>query len=202
MINSAIFDLGGVYFTDGTKEAVKKISQRYDLNPEELSNLFGTKSEIGKLYRQGKIKSKQFWNEFEKRFKLKVNEKELTKQWISFYKPIIGTINLIKKLRKKRIKIYFLSDNVKERSEHLQNKFNFLENFNGGLFSHKIGITKSDGIETFKMALKQTGDKAKNVVFIDDKEDYVKTAKKLGMQGIIFKSPQQLNNELIRMLKK
>ena len=200
MIKAIIFDLGGVYFTDGTKEAVKKISERYKLNSEELSEFFGAKSRTGKQYRQGKIASKQFWNEFEKKFKININEEELTKLWISFYKPIEGTIGIIKKLRKKGIKIYFLSDNVKERSEFLQAKFNFLENFDGGIFSHEAGITKSGGVKIFKIALEKAGNKPHEAIFIDDKEDYVKTAKILGMNAIHFKNSKQLEKEIKRLI--
>lgn len=200
MIKSIIFDLGGVYFTDGTKEAVGKISKKYNLNSEELSKLFGTKSEIGKLYRQGKITSKQFWNEFEKIFNVKVNEKELTDLWVSRYKLIKDTLNLIKKLRKKGIKTYYLSDNVKERSIYLENKFEFLENFNDGVFSHNVGLTKSDGIAVFKTALQKTGNKPNEVIFVDDKEEYVKTAKMLGMNGIHFKNAKQLEREIRKIM--
>lgn len=200
MIKSIIFDLGGVYFTDGTKGAVKKISKEYNLNPEELAKFFGTKSEIGKLYRQGKITSKQFWNEFEKKFELKINEEELTELWILCYKPIKGTINTIKKLRKKGIKTYFLSDNVKERSKRLQNKFKFLENFDDGIFSHKSGLTKSDGFKVFELALHKTRNKPDEVIFIDDKWDYVNTAKKLGMSTIHFKNTKQLKREINQLV--
>ena len=200
MIKSIISDLGGVYFTAGTKQAVKKISKKYNLNSEEVSKFFGTKSEFGRLYRQGKIVSKKYWIEFEKMFGVKVNKEELTKLWISCHKPIKGTINLIKKLRKKGIKIYFLSDNVKERSKHLQNKFKFLEDFDDGVFSHKVGLTKSDGIKVFKMALQKTRNKPSEVLFIDDEEDYVKTARILGMNAIHFKNAKQLEREIKQLL--
>ena len=200
MIKSIIFDLGGVYFTDGTKEAVEKISEKYCLNSKELAKFFGTKSEIGKLYRQGKITSKKFWEEFEKMFNLRIDKEELTKLWISFYKPIEGTINLIKKLRKNGIKIYFLSDNVKERSMYLQNKFNFLEYFDDGVFSHEVGLTKSDGAEVFKIALQKTRNKPNEVIFIDDKEDYVNTAGMLGINEIHFKNSKQLEREIKKLI--
>jgi len=200
MIKSVIFDLGGVYFTDETNGAVKRISKGYNLDSEEVSDFFGTKSKPGKLYPQGKITSKYFWGEFKRKFKLKVNEEKLTKLWISCYKPNKGVINLIKKLRKKRIKLYFLSDNVKERSNILQDKYKFLENFDDGIFSHKMGITKSEGNKVFKIILKITKDKPKEAIFIDDKEVYVGTAKTLGMKSIHFKNARQLEKEINYLL--
>ena len=196
MIKAIIFDLGGVYFTDGTSKAVQKVSKKYNLNSQEVSDFFGTKNNIGRLYRQGKLTSKEFWEEFEKQFGIKVNKEDLTKQWILCYKPIQGNVDLIEKLRKNGLKIYFLSDNVKERSDTLQKKFKFLENFNDGIFSHKVGLTKSDGIKVFRIAIQKTRNKPNEIIFIDDKEDYVKTAKSLGMNAIHFKNTKQLKKEL------
>lgn len=192
MIKTIIFDLGGVYFTDGTSKAVKKVSQKYNLSSQEVSDFFGTKNKIGRLYRQGRLTSQQFWETFQKHFKIKVNKNDIIKQWILSYKPLRGNIELLKKLRKKGLKIYFLSDNVKERSQILQRKYNFLKDFDSGVFSHDAGITKKDGYGIFKLVLRKTGNVSDNVVFIDDKEDYFKTARELGMNAVHYKNVKQL----------
>ena len=100
MIKAIIFDLGGVYFTDGTSKAVKKVSLKYNLNSRDVSDFFGTKNKIGRLYRQGRLSSWQFWQEFQKRFKIKVNKDGIIKQWMLSYKPIRGNLDLLRKLRK------------------------------------------------------------------------------------------------------
>ena len=201
MIKSIIFDLGGVYFTDGTSKAVKKVSQKYNLNSQEVLDFFGTKNNIGKLYRQGKLTSKQFWQEFEKQFRIKVDKDDLTKQWILCYKPIQGTANLIKKLRKNGLKTYFLSDNVKERSGFLEKKYNYLHDFDSGIFSHEVGVTKRDGDKIFMLVLQKTGNKPNEAIFIDDKEAYVKTAKNLGINAIHFKNEKQLEREIKKLIE-
>ena len=201
MIKSVIFDLGGVYFTDGTSKAVKNVSQKYNLNSQEVSDFFGTKNKWGRLYRQGKITSQKFWREFEKKFRIKANKDDLVKQWILCYKPINGTKTLIKRLRHKGLKTYFLSDNVKERSTLLQKMYNYLDDFDLGIFSHKAGVTKRDGDKIFKLGLQLTGNKPKEVIFIDDKEDYVKTAKNLDINAIHFKNPKQLEKDINKIIK-
>jgi FMN phosphatase YigB (HAD superfamily) len=35
-----------------------------------------------------------------------------------------------------------------------------------------------------------------NIIYIDDKEEYVTPAKKLGMNGIVYKNPEQLGLDL------
>ena len=59
MIKTIIFDLGGVYFTDGTSKAIKIISEKFGLNREIVSDVF--KGEIGTKYRKSEISHEEFW---------------------------------------------------------------------------------------------------------------------------------------------
>ena len=59
MIKTVIFDLGGVYFTDGTKEAIANISEEYGLGGAAVAGVF--KGEIGTAYRKGEISHEEFW---------------------------------------------------------------------------------------------------------------------------------------------
>lgn len=51
------------------------------------------------------------------------------------------------------------------------------------------------------MALKKTGNKPEEVIFIDDKEEYARLAEKLGMKSVWFQNPQQLKTELKKFMK-
>jgi len=66
-------------------------------------------------------------------------------------------------------------------------------------FPHEVHKTKKDGIDVFKLALKKAGEKPEHIVFIDDREGYVKTAKKLRMKAVHFKNPRQLSKELKKL---
>ena len=195
MIKSVIFDLGGVYFTDGTKVAIEKISKKYNLSFKAVQEILKTGSESSTLYRKGEITFNEFWDKVKNLLGIKADNNELNKLWVESYEPIEGTIKIIKQLKKKNIKLYYLSDNVKERVEYLQAKFNFLENFVDGVFSNEAHITKKEGAVAFKLALEKTNDKPEDVAYIDDKEEYVETARKIGMNAICFKSPEQLEEE-------
>ena len=60
MIKTVIFDLGGVYFTDGTKRAVDVISERYGVSKDKVKEVFS--NNLGLEYRRGKITADDFWN--------------------------------------------------------------------------------------------------------------------------------------------
>ncbi len=196
MITTIIFDLGGVYFTDGTKITVVRISEKFGLDSEKVSNFLKTSNKFANLYRKGEITADKFWNEFKKSFGIEAENEELTRMWVESYEPIEGTIKIISRLKENGIRLYFLSDNVKERVEYLQEKYYFLKNFMDGIFSHKVHKTKLDGTEIFELALKITKEKPENIIYIDDKEEYVKPAIELGMEGIWFKNSKKLKSDL------
>lgn len=196
MIKSVIFDLGGVYFTDGTTIAIKKISDKYNLEPELVLKSIEFDTELGRLYRKGEITIDTFWNQVKKLLGVNASNHNLNKMWMESYEPIKGTIKIIEQLKENGIKLYFLSDNVKERSEYLQKRYKFLKNFIDGIFSYKVHKTKADGIYTFRLALEKTGNQPEEVIYVDDKKEFVETAKELGINVIHFKNPEQLKEEL------
>ena len=53
-------------------------------------------------------------------------------------------------------------------------KYNYLHDFDSGIFSHEVGVTKKDGDEIFMLALQKTGNMPNEVIFIDDKEIMLK----------------------------
>lgn len=199
MIKAVILDLGGVYFTDGTTTAVKTISKKYNLKKESVEQFLRTSSELGSLYRKGLISADEFWNNAKKLTGIKASNNLLNKLYMESYTPIRGTIGIIRRLKEREIRIYFLSDNVRERVEYLQGKYKFMRYFIGGIFSHEVHMTKRDGKKIFRLALKKTREKPMDVVFVDDKESYVKTAKKIGMRAILFRNPKQLAAELKKL---
>ena len=54
----------------------------------------------------------------------------------------------------------------------------------------------------FKLGLEKTGNKPNEVIFIDDREELVGEARNLGIHGIWFRNPKQLEGELNSIIKK
>jgi putative hydrolase of the HAD superfamily len=199
MIKSVIFDLGGVYFTNGTRIAIEKISNKHNLNIESVEQSLEVDTELGTPYRKGEITTKEYWNKVKKFLGVEANNSDLNSMWVESYELIKGTVNTIKRLKDRGIKLYFLSDNVKERVEYTQKKFDFLKDFIDGIFSYEVHSTKGEGENIFRLALDKTGEKPENVVYVDDKEKYTETAKRIGMNAICFKNPEQLDEELKKL---
>lgn len=199
MIKAVILDLGGVYFTDGRELASKKIAEKYHLVAKNIADIMTTSSVVGKKYRRGEITSEEFWEATKKMLLIDAPTEELNTIWIESYEPIEKTVAVVKALKDKGIKLYYLSDSTLERVEYLQGKYNFKEHFKGGIFSHEAGLTKLDGPRMFRLVLDETGEDNEEVIYVDDQKEYVDTAKSLRMQGIHFQNPKQFEKELKKL---
>ena len=150
--------------------------------------------DIPDAYREGRIGREEFWQKVQSELHLPEDIETLEKEWINGYELIQGTKDIIDELSKK-YKVYFLSDNVKDRVEAVDAKFNFLSWFEGGVFSHEAGVRKPNP-KIYEIALQKAGVQANEAIFIDDKESALKPAAAMGMTTILFETPEKLREKL------
>lgn len=192
-IKTVIFDLGGVYFTDGTKRAIEIISKRWGLDEKLVADVF--KGEIGTAYRESKISHEDFWRKAKETLGISAKTEELAKIWLDGYVPIKGTVEIIKELKKNGYEILYLSDNVQERIDYIEQKYHFLQHFKSGVFSHIVGVRKPNP-QIYKYALEESSNPANECVYIDDKPNLLEEAQKLGMSTIAFVNAKETRKKL------
>ena len=187
-----VFDLSGVFFNDGLKVSVEKISKEYGLSSEKVE--FVLNGSFAEKYRTGFMTSIQFWKNAKNYLKVN-NISEIKQILFESYSPHKESISLIRCLRDNNIKVGFLSNGPRDRTLFLDKKYNFISLFDFGLFSFQAHAWKPDKkiylklIDTFKL-------NPENITYIDDRERDLKPAEKLGMNTVLFKSIKQLKDEL------
>lgn len=195
MFKLILFDLGGVVFTNGTKKFVADMGARYNLPLAEITDVID--GDLGTKYREGEITRNEFWQQLLSRLNLKQNADELEAEWIGDYALIVGTKDIILRLKDK-YKVMYLSDNVKERADKLNKQFGFMDWFSGGIFSHEVGVRKPDP-KIYQYALDKAGCKPEETIFIDDKAVNLEPARAMGITPLLFASPEQLETELAKL---
>ncbi len=195
MIKVIVFDLGGVLFTNGTKRFIKYLHSTYALDTKVLDEVIG--GELGGKYREGKIGRDEFWRGFLEKLNIHEDVDKLEDQWINGYELIEETRDIILKLSSK-YKVYYLSNNARERVARINNKYNFREWFEDGIFSHEAGVRKP-APEIYRLIIEKAGVKPEEMVFIDDKLSCLQPAKEMGIKTILFENPKKLKNELTNL---
>ncbi len=97
-------------------------------------------------------------------------------------------------------KLYCITNFTPAGYEQCYESISFIERFDGCVFSFREGIVKPDP-EIYKTLLRRYNLIAEECVFIDDTEENVLSAQKLGMEGIVFTGYEDAAARLDRILK-
>jgi 2-haloacid dehalogenase len=109
--------------------------------------------------------------------------------------PIPGTEDLLIRLHRAGYPLYGLSNWSAEKFLVLRRKYSHLEVFKKILLSGEVGITKPD-LRIFDLFLSRTGLEKESLLFIDDSEDNITAAFRMGWKAIRFFSAEQIEGEL------
>lgn len=190
---AVIFDWGNVLATENRSVVVDFFCKTFHLSEAEFERV---NLEKRKAVQEGKT-DVEFWQEFAKK-----KEVSLSENWPEIYqealKASVGAdpqmYALVEELKEKKISIGILS-NINDRYTKRIRGFGFYEPFDPCLLSAEIGWEKPDP-KAYEALLKALDFPAKDVVFIDDKPENVIGAKNLGIDAILFKSADQVREEL------
>lgn len=117
---------------------------------------------------------------------------ELTKQaWF----PNLKTIELIEELHAQGITLYALTNMPASLQQYFQERYKFWDYFNAIFVSADLHMVKPDQ-KIYSYFLQQTGINATEAVFIDDREENLKTAQEFGINTIQFKCAESCKQSL------
>lgn len=118
--------------------------------------------------------------------------------------PIACNIDLLAGLRERRdslggIQLYFLSNMPSPFARALERRHDFLQWFDGGIFSSDVKLGKPDPA-IFKLLALRYQLAAADTLFIDDSLANVQAADALGWQTIHCEAPERLPGQLMNKL--
>ncbi len=193
-ITALFWDLGGVVLTNGWDVRTRKLAaETFGLDWEEFQHrhqaLVDT-LETGRLTLEKYLKLVVFYRE--RSFDMD--------EFIRFIKSqsnvMPETIALLKQLKNKRkYLIATLNNESKELNDFRIQEFKLKDYFEIFFNSGNLGVRKPDPA-MFELALSVTQRPAEECIFIDDREFNLELARERSMNTILFKSPNQLKDEL------
>ncbi len=190
MIKTIIFDVGGVYMKGSFVDFVNKSRKILGINEN-----FHTDKQVtfDKKFNEGKVSAETC---FKKYFGVPISDaqmKKIIKIWTTTWKPTQQMKNLVVKL-KKNYQLAILSNSDLLNSPNYYQK-GWYQYFDPVILSHELGVLKPNP-KIYKTLLGKITSKASECLFIDDQIDCLKSAQKLGINTILFKSLSQLKSDL------
>lgn len=194
-ISLILFDLGNVLVKFDHSIVARKLAKLSKTTMSGIVTQF-ISSGLGSLLDEGKIDAREFSERVISALNLPMGVDEFQKHWNEIFFENPGMESLLKRLKEK-YPVYLISDTNPLHFEFIRKKFSILNHIDQFFLSYEIGVKKPDPRIYFEV-LKRSRAKAESVLYIDDREDLVAAARKMGFSALVFKSPKSLEKELIR----
>lgn len=109
---------------------------------------------------------------------------------------IEGTLHIVQELKQQNPPLYVISNWASDTFQVTREAYPFLDELFADIcVSGDEGIIKPDP-EIYQRALKRWSLKAEDCIFIDDSAKNIETANALGIDGILFTTPEALRSDL------
>ncbi|MBI2067141.1 MAG: HAD family phosphatase [Deltaproteobacteria bacterium] len=112
--------------------------------------------------------------------------------------PMQGSLDIVKELSDRGQPLYVLTNWSAETFPRAREIFPFLSWFKGIVVSGEVRMAKPDPAIFYRL-LDTFSFRAEEAVFIDDREENVVAAERIGFYPIHFQSPQHLRHELVSL---
>ncbi|MBP9758994.1 HAD-IA family hydrolase [Candidatus Dojkabacteria bacterium] len=183
MIKAICFDLDGVYFT---QESFLKFKKAIGINStEEKTNFVFHKSEQISDFKKGLIGENDFWNFVRKELNLTLKNEEIFEFLRDSYSVDENVKKTVEKVKGLGLKACICTNNFETRIRELDNKFNFLKDFEVKIISHEVGVMKPD-IKIFEELIRNTKVEPNEIVYSDDTAEKLEGANKLGINTFVY----------------
>jgi len=191
-MKAVILDLDGVYFANGKENFIRYVSSLGV--PEELVKEVYLKSEMMSKYKQGLIDGKKFWDYAIKEWGLKKTPEELFKNLQDGYDLNGKKKEIMKILDQHCLKKIICTNNFPDRIRILDERFDFLKEFDFKIFSYEHKMIKP---ELLGVVSRITGIENNDILYFDDSQANIDYAKALGMNAVLIEEPTRV----LKMLK-
>ena len=199
MIKAVIFDFGRVISAQKPTSLFRSYEDELGLEPGTI-NFIMFDSEAWQEALVGGKTVEEFWYEIGPELGLNsVNEVDAFRYRYRADEEINeGVLDLIHRLHG-NYKLAVLSNSPPGLAQWLAD-WKVLHPFDVVFCSGDEGIAKPD-IKAFELTLERLGVKPNEAVFVDDTREHVEAARKLGLQGILFTTAEELEDELDLLLR-
>ena len=181
---------------NGKENFIRNINKIYSIPIKDIEDVY-LKSDMMKRYKQGLISGLEFWNYAIKTWKIRATQEEILDILQEGYDLNGKKKEIMKILQTHNIKKIICTNNFPERINVLNEKFDFLKEFDYVVLSYKYKTLKPQLLEVVS---KVTGFNNSDITYFDDSFENIEYAQKLGMKAILIKEPSRVLKHLKEIL--
>lgn len=193
-LRAIIFDIGRVLIRVDVARAMSGLADGVSLSPEEVWSAL-EKDPRWSDWQEGRMSPQDWHLHVSRRLGSKLSFEQFVEVWNRALDPTpIHEDAFLAKLAKK-YRLALLSNTDPLHVAHLEKTYGFFALFPTRIYSCRVGASKPNPV-IYKEALQACKVRAQEAVYVDDVPAYAQAATQLGMRGIAFQSPEQLQADL------
>jgi len=192
-----IFDIGRVLIRVHISRAMGGLASGLSLTPQDVWSAI-EKDPRWLDWQEGRISPRDWHIHLAKRLGFSLSFEEFSEVWNRALDPNpIHSESFLEKLSK-NYRLALLSNTDPIHMSNEEARFPFFRFFPIRIYSYRVGASKPDPA-IYREALQACRVQAEEAVYIDDIAAYAEAAQRLGMSGIVFQSPGQLQSDLRKL---
>jgi glucose-1-phosphatase len=189
-----IFDIGRVLIRVDISRAMAGLASGLALTPEETWSAI-EKDPRWLDWQEGRMSPRDWHLHLSKRLGGSLTFEQFTEIWNRALAPEPIQSELFLERLSKSYRLALLSNTDPIHMSQEEKRFPFFRFFPIRIYSFRVGASKPHPL-IYREALRACQVRAGEAIYIDDVAAYVQAAQRLGMAGVVFQSPEQLQTDL------
>jgi putative hydrolase of the HAD superfamily len=193
-LSALVFDLGNVLVKVDHQRFCRSLAALTGGTPQEVyAAVFHTALEPG--YDTGRISSREFHRRVLEHFGLNLPFPRFRQIWTEIFDPLEDMEEVVALLAQ-RYPLYMLSNTNELHFQYIQEHFaSLLSHFRAFILSYQVGSRKPEP-QIFQALLRQAGLPPEQILYLDDREDFVAVARSHGLVAWHFVTPKEFKERL------
>ena len=185
----AVFDLGKVLVDFDYSIAARKVAARSTASLADLA-YFLSHSPLLIRYETGHVTREEFFDGVRAATGFRGTIAEFGEFFADIFTPIEPMVEIHARLRQQGIPTYIFSNTNDLAVEHIRRSFPFFSNFDGYIYSYKVGVMKPDA-KIYEAMERMAGRRGSEILYLDDRAENVAAGAARGWQVILQESPEK-----------
>ena len=198
MIKTIFFDIGGVLIDIHPERTYQYLSDSADVEVNMVKESFPW--DAHDQYERGIMNNEDWFITYKESLPQPccLKRSDFWNAWKLLLGEEKNTVNILEALNK-QYSIWLLSNtNPKHIQDEIEKRYLFPSLVNGAVYSFDVGVRKPEK-EIYEIAMQRANANPQECLFIDDLLENIQAAKQIGIEGIHFRSSEQLKEDLVHL---
>jgi len=192
--SAIVFDLGKVLIPFDYSPAISKLNKIEQGLGDRFIEFYKANYHFHRDFESGKISESEFVSKMLEVIDHKIDAETFKKYYADIFSLNEEVASLLPIL-KKEYKLFLLSNTDSIHQKYGWQKYEFLKYFDKLILSHEVGSVKPEE-KIYRAVEEASGFPSEEHFYIDDIQEYVDAAIKLGWDAVLFEGYDKLVNDL------